>query len=82
MIAELGRIELEAQRFGSVARLLQRFAGPAAEDGPELPLPLPELEANRMRINLCQALNRIGEHAEAKARAERLVAKLLKSPSV
>ena len=76
IIAELGRIELEAQRFDSVARLLRRFAGPASEDDPELPLPLPELEANRMRINLCQALNRIGEHAEAKARAERLAAKL------
>ena len=73
IIAELGRIELEAQRFGSVARLLKRFAGPASEDDPELPLPLPELEANRMRINLCQALNRIGEHAEAKARAQRLI---------
>jgi Protein kinase domain len=76
IIAELGRIELEAQRFDNVARLLKRFAGPASEDDPELPLSLPELEANRMRINLCQALNRIGEHAEAKARAERLVAKL------
>ena len=76
IIAELGRIELEAQRFDNVARLLKRFAGPASEDDAELPLSLPELEANRMRINLCQALNRIGEHAEAKARAERLAAKL------
>jgi hypothetical protein len=76
IIAELGRIELEAQRFGSAARLLQRFAGPASGDTPQLPLPLPEIEANRMRINLCQALNRIGEHAEAKARAERLAAEL------
>jgi hypothetical protein len=76
IIAELGRIELEAQRFANVARLLRRFAGPASEEDPKLPLPLPELDANRMRINLCQALNRIGEHAEAKARADRLTAKL------
>ena len=44
IIAELGRIELEAQRFDNVARLLKRFAGPASEDGAELPLPLPELK--------------------------------------
>jgi hypothetical protein len=73
IVAELGRIELEAQRFGSVARLLQRFAGPESGEMPKLPLPLPEPDASRMRINLCQALNRIGEHAEAKARSERLL---------
>jgi protein kinase-like protein len=73
IVAELGRIELEAQRFGSVARLLQRFAGPDSGEMPQLPLPLPEPDASRMRINLCQALNRIGEHAEAKTRSERLL---------
>ena len=76
IVAELGRIELEAQRFGSVARLLRQFAGPVSEDGSKLPLPLAEFDAYRMHINLCQALNRIGEHAEAKARAGNLAAKL------
>jgi len=73
IVAELGRIELEAQRFGSVARLLKRFAGPETGEMPPLALPLPEPDASRMRINLCQALNRIGEHAEAKARSARLL---------
>ncbi len=58
IIAEYGRIELEARRFGNVAMLLRLFAG--AEHG----LQLPPREAQRMKINLCQALNRIGAHEE------------------
>jgi len=76
IVAEFARIELEAQRFGNAARLLQQFAGPASEDAPKLPLPLPENDVLRMQINLCQALNRIGEHAEAGTRARKLAAKL------
>ena len=76
IVVEFARIELEAQRFGNAARLLQQFAGPASEDAPKLPLPLPENDALRMQINLCQALNRIGEHAEAGIRAKKLAAKL------
>ncbi len=76
IVTEFGRIELEARRFGNVARLLRRFAGPESEDEPKLPLPLPELDANRMRINLCQALNLIGANDEALKRAQKLASKL------
>ena len=58
MLAELGRIELEARRFDRVAMLLRLFADTAAQD-------LPPREVHRMTINLCQALNRLSEHVEA-----------------
>jgi tetratricopeptide (TPR) repeat protein len=58
IIAEYGRIELEARRFGNVAMLLRLFAGKTHG------LELPPRETQRMKINLCQALNRIGAHAE------------------
>ena len=58
IIAEYGRIELEARRFGNVATLLRLFAGNTHG------LALPPREAQRMKINLCQALNRIGAHEE------------------
>lgn len=66
IIAEYGRIEIEARRFDRVALLLRLFAGPPT------PLPLSEREAHRMRINLCQALNRLGEHEEVLQRAASL----------
>ncbi len=58
IIAEYGRIELEARRFGNVATLFRLFAGNTHG------LALPQREAQRMKINLCQALNRIGAHEE------------------
>jgi tetratricopeptide (TPR) repeat protein len=69
IIAEYGRIELEARRFDNVALLLRLFAGTA---GQKPPLPLPEREVYRMRINLCQALNRLGTHEEVLQRAAEL----------
>jgi serine/threonine-protein kinase len=66
IIAEFGRIELEAQRFDKVALLLRLFAGDSHG------LKLPEREVHRMKINLCQALNRLGEHEEALQRAQGL----------
>jgi tetratricopeptide (TPR) repeat protein len=69
IIAEYGRIELEARRFDNVALLLRLFAGTA---GQKPPLPLPEREIHRMRINLCQALNRLGAHEEVLQRAAEL----------
>jgi serine/threonine-protein kinase len=59
IIAEFGRVEFEAQRYGNVARLLRAFTGGEHE------VMLPAREAHRMRINLCQALNRLGQHDEA-----------------
>ena len=58
IIAEYGRIELEARRFNNVAMLFRLFAGDTHR------LALPQREAQRMKINLCQALNRIGAHEE------------------
>ena len=59
IIAEFGRIELEAQRFGNVAMLFGHLVSDAS------PLELPPREAQRVRVNLCQALNRLGRHEEA-----------------
>jgi tetratricopeptide (TPR) repeat protein len=59
IIAEFGRNELEAQRFGSVAMLFRDLVAKGKE------LPLPPREAQRVRVNLCQALNRLGAHDEA-----------------
>ncbi len=58
IIAEFGRIELEAQRFDNVARLFRQLVSKDAK------LKLPPREAHRIRINLCQALNRLGAHEE------------------
>jgi hypothetical protein len=59
IIAELGRIELEAQRFESVAMLFGHLVSQGTR------LKLPPREAQRVRVNLCQALNRLGRHEEA-----------------
>ena len=58
IIAELGRVELGAQRFGSVARLFRHLVAQGANSK------LSAREAQRIRINLCQALNRLGSHDE------------------
>lgn len=59
IIAEFGRIELEAQRYNNVVMLFRHLVGQGAK------LKLPPREAQRVRINLCQALNRIGAYQEA-----------------
>jgi len=65
MLAEFGRIELEARRFDRVVVLLRLFADTAAQD-------LPPREIHRVTINLCQALNHLGEHTEALDRIGKL----------
>ncbi len=59
IIAEFGRIELEAQRYGSVVMLLRHLVSQG--EGSKLP----PREFQRVRVNLCQALNRLGAHDEA-----------------
>jgi len=54
---ELGRSEWEARRYDSAARLLRLVATISAAD-------LPRREAQRVTVTLCQALNRLGQHAE------------------
>jgi serine/threonine-protein kinase len=56
-LVALGRIELEARRFDRVAMLLGLVASTASKD-------LPPREVHHMTINLCQALNGLGKHAE------------------
>jgi tetratricopeptide (TPR) repeat protein len=58
IIAEFGRIELEAHRFRNVAMLFRHLV--AQGDSSKLSF----REAQRIRINLCQALNRLGSHDE------------------
>jgi hypothetical protein len=57
-IAELGRVEWEARRYASAARLLRHVVTTSATD-------LPRREAQRVKVTLCQALNRLGQHSEA-----------------
>ena len=59
IIAEFGRIELEAQRFENVAMLFGHLVSQGTS------LKLPPRETQRVRVNLSQALNRIGRHEEA-----------------
>ena len=64
-LAEAGRIELEARRFDEAARLFRLVADLD-------PQPLDANEVFRVRINLCQALNRLEQHQEALALAASL----------
>jgi hypothetical protein len=56
-LSEAGRIELEAQRFEEAARLFRLVAN-------KDPQTLPPRELFRVRVNLCQAMNRLGVYAE------------------
>jgi hypothetical protein len=56
-LVALGRIELEARRFDRAVMLLGLVASTASQD-------LPPREVHHMTINLCQALNGLGKHAE------------------
>lgn len=73
IIAEFGRIELEAQRFESVAMLFGHLVSQGST------LKLPAREAQRVRINLCQALNRLGRYEEAVKHVAALHAELPES---
>ncbi len=56
-LTEAGRIELEARRFDEAARLFRLVADMD-------PQPLDQQQLFRVRINLCQALNRLEQHHE------------------
>ena len=70
-LAEAGRIELEARRFDEAARLFRLVADLD-------PQPLDAQQLFRVRINLCQALNRLEKHQEVLALAQALAADLAK----
>ncbi|MGZ8417655.1 MAG: serine/threonine-protein kinase, partial [Methyloceanibacter sp.] len=70
-LAEAGRIELEARRFDEAARLFRLVADLD-------PQPLDAQQVFRVRINLCQALNRLEKHQEVLALAQALAADLAK----
>src|SRR5262249_6587092 len=57
MLSEAGRIELEAGRFDEAARVFRMVVAKTRQL-------LPARELFRVRINLCQALNRLEEHEE------------------
>ena len=56
-IAELGRLELECRRYAAAVRVLRLVATHAAQT-------LPKRQLQRVRVNLCQALNQLGQHDE------------------
>lgn len=56
-LSEAGRIELEARRFDEAARLFRLIAD-------KQPQHLDAFQVLRVRINLCQALNRLDQHEE------------------
>jgi eukaryotic-like serine/threonine-protein kinase len=68
-LAEAGRVELEARRFEEAARLFRLVADLD-------PRPLDAKEIFRVRINLCQALNRLEQHQEVLALTASLAADL------
>jgi serine/threonine-protein kinase len=70
-LGDAGRIELEARRFDEAARLFRLVANLA-------PQPLDARESFRVRINLCQALNRLDKHQDALELARTLAADLQK----
>ena len=70
-LSEAGRIELEARRFDEAATLFRLIASNASSG-------LPPHEVFRVRINLAQALNRLGTHAEALGLTASLAADLAK----
>ena len=70
-LAEAGRIELEARRFDEAARLFRLLANMD-------PQPLDSQQVFRVRINLCQALNRLEKHQEVLELAAVLASELAK----
>jgi serine/threonine-protein kinase len=74
-LSEAGRIELEARRFDEAARLFRLIAD-------KTPQPLDAYQVFRVRINLCQALNRLERHEEVLRLASELEADLAKLDGV
>jgi tetratricopeptide (TPR) repeat protein len=72
-LGEAGRIELEARRFEEAARLFRLVAN-------KEPQTLPPREVFRVRVNLCQAMNRLEVHAEVLKLTVPLAAELAKHP--
>jgi tetratricopeptide (TPR) repeat protein len=73
-LAETGRIELESGRYERAAMLFREIADSAAKD-------LPPRQAQRLKVNVCQALNRTGSAAEALKLARQLKVDLPASES-
>jgi hypothetical protein len=71
-LSEAGRIELEARRFDEAARLFRLIAD-------RTPQVLDAYQVFRVRINLCQALNRLEQHEEALRLATSLAEDLAKA---
>jgi tetratricopeptide (TPR) repeat protein len=65
-LAEAGRIELEGGRYERACMLFRAITDMASRH-------LPERQANRLKINFCQALNRTGKPAEALTQARDLI---------
>lgn len=72
-LAEAGRIELEARRFDEAARLFRLLAD-------KQPQPLDAFQLARVKINLCQALNRMERYDEVLPLASGLLAELANGP--
>jgi serine/threonine-protein kinase len=68
-LAETGRIELEGGRYERAAMLFREIAESAAKD-------LPPRQAQRLKVNFCQALNRTGNADQALAIARQLKSEL------
>jgi len=68
-LAETGRIELEGGRYERAATLFREIAESAAKD-------LPTRQAQRLKVNFCQALNRTGSADQALAIARQLKSEL------
>jgi hypothetical protein len=68
-LAETGRIELEGGRYERAAMLFRDIA-----KGPAKDLPLRQMQ--RLKVNYCQALNRVGSAAEALTVARQLKSEL------
>jgi tetratricopeptide (TPR) repeat protein len=71
-LAEAGRVELEARRFDEAARLFRLVADLE-------PQPLDAQQLFRVRVNLCQALNRSDQHRDVLALAASLAGDLAKA---
>lgn len=68
-LAETGRIELEGGRYERAAMLFREIAESAAKD-------LPPRQAQRLKVNFCQALNRAGNADQALAIARQVKTEL------
>ncbi len=73
IVAEFGRIEFEAQRFGNVVMLLRQLVSQGVNSK------LSPRDLRRIRIDLCHALNRLGTYGEVLSHISSLRSSLPKS---